>query len=106
MLTIKITKLNNLKIYETGYINLTAIHFKVNGEDYFLHYSSEDYEPHLTLYKGRSKCHLIRIARCWGDLEGFVKFTRKPGCLKYVDIDNFVNKLKENELWKGELELI
>ena len=37
MLTIKITKINNLKI-------VTAIHFKINGEDYFLHYSNEEYE--------------------------------------------------------------
>ena len=106
MLTIKITKINNLKIYETGYIRSTAVHFKVDGKDYFLHYTGAEYEDVLTLYKGRNKGHLTRIASCWGDLDNFIKFTRKPGCLKYVDINNFVNKLKENGLWKGELELL
>lgn len=102
MFTIKITKINNLKIWPTGNISLTAIHFKVNDEDYFLHYSGEDYEDHLTLYKGRNKGHLTHVAHCWGDLKGFIKFTRKPRCLKYVDIDNFVNKLKEKGLWKED----
>ena len=101
MLTIKITKINQPKDWLP-----TGVHFKVNGEDYFLHYSGAEYEDVLTLYKGRNKGHLTRIAGCWGDLKDFVKFTRKPGCLKYVDIDNFVNKLKEKGLWKGELELL
>lgn len=106
MFVIKITKINNLRIYESGNVYCTAVHFKINGEDYFLHHTDEDYEDYLTLYKGKNKCHLTHIAGNWGVLDDFIKFTRKPGCLKYVDIDNFVNKLKERGLWQGELELL
>lgn len=95
---VKITKLNNLRIYETGYISLTAVHFKLDDEDYYLHYTGAEYEDVLTLYKGRNKGHLTRISSCYGTLEGFIKFTRKPGCLKYVDTENFIEKLKEYRL--------
>lgn len=95
---VKITKLNNLRIYETGYISLTAVHFKLDDEDYYLHYSGAEYEDILTLYKGRNKGHLTRISSCYGTLEDCIKFTRKPGCLKYVDTENFIEKLKEYRL--------
>lgn len=101
MLTIKITKINQPKNWHP-----TGVHFKVNGEDYFLHYSGAEYEDVLTLYKGRNKGHLTRIAACYGLIdEKIIKFVRKPGCLKYVDIAQFVKGLKEKGLWKGELEL-
>jgi len=95
---VKITKINNLKVYENGYINLTAVHFKLDGEDYFLHYSGEEYEDHLTLYKGRNKCHLTHIKSCYGDLRDMIRFIKKPGCLKYVDTDYFIERLKEYHL--------
>lgn len=92
---VKITKLNNLRIYETGYIGLTAVHFKLDEEDYYLHYSCAEYEDILTLYKGRNKGHVERVSSCYGNLDGFIKFIKKPGCLKYVDTENFIEKLKE-----------
>ena len=95
---VKITKLNNLRIYETGYISLTAVHFKLDDEDYYLHYTGAEYEDVLTLYKGRNKGHLTRIKSCYGTLEGFIKFIKKPRCLKYVDTENFIDKLKERHL--------
>ena len=95
---VKITKLNNLRIYETGYISLTAVHFKLDEEDYYLHYTGAEYEDVLTLYKGRNKGHLTRIKSCYGTLDDFIKFTRKPRCLKYVDTENFIEKLKERHL--------
>ena len=95
---VKITKLNNLRIYETGYISLTAVHFKLDDEDYYLHYTGAEYEDVLTLYKGRSKGHLTRISSCYGTLVDFIKFIKKPRCLKYVDTENFIEKLKEFHL--------
>ena len=95
---VKITKLNNLQIWPTGFITVSAVHFKLDDEDYFLHYSGEEYEDHLTLYKGRNKCHLTRISSCYGTLDDFIKFTKKPRCLKYVDTENFIEKLKEKHL--------
>lgn len=95
---VKITKLNNLQMWPNGLITLTAVHFKLDKEDYFLHYSCADYEDVLTLYKGRHKCHLTRITGCRGDLKDMIKFVRKPRCLKYVDTDYFVEKLKEYHL--------
>lgn len=95
---IKITKLNNLEFWSDGYAMVSAVHFKLDGEDYFLHYSDEEGECRLALYKGRNKCHLTHIKSCWGDLRGMIRFVRKPGCLKYVDTDNFLKKLKEYRL--------
>jgi hypothetical protein len=96
---VKITKLNNLRCcsINSGYYTVDAVHFKIDDEDYFLHYSEEEYD-HITLYKGRCKGHLEMEARNYGDLRGIIKFTRKPGCLKYVDTDYFVEKLKEYDL--------
>lgn len=95
---VKITKLNNLQIWPTGSITVTAVHFKLDGEDYFLHYSGEEYEDHLTLYKGRNKGHLTCINSCYGDLRDMIKFVKKPRCLKYVDTEYFIERLKEYHL--------
>lgn len=95
---VKITKLNNLQIWPTGSITVSAVHFKLDDEDYFLHYSGAEYEDVLTLYKGRNKGHLTRIKSCYGDLRDIIKFVRKPRCLKYVDAEYFVEKLKEYRL--------
>ena len=95
---IKITKLNNLQIWPTGLITVSAVHFKLDGEDYFLHYTDEEYEDILTLYKGRNKGHLTRISSCYGDLRDAIKFVRKPRCLKYVDTDHFIATLRQYKL--------
>ena len=102
MFTVKITKINQPKDWLP-----TGVHFKVNDENYFLHYSGADYENIVTLYKGRNKGHLTFIARCHGFIEEeMIRFIRKPRCLKYVDTEHFVKRLKEKGLWKGELELL
>ena len=95
---VKITKLNNLQIWQDGTVVVSAVHFKLDDEDYFLHYSCEDYEHYLTLYKGRNKGHLERVSGCYGDLKDVIKFVKKPRCLKYVDTDYFIEKLKEYRL--------
>lgn len=98
MLAIKITKINQPKNWLP-----TGVHFKVNDQDYFLHYSGAEYEDVLTLYKGRNKGHLIRLASCYGMIDDtIIHFTRKPGCLKYVDTERFIKRLKELKLWKKE----
>ena len=95
---VKITKLNNLQIWQDGTVVVSAVHFKLDDEDYFLHYSCEDYEHCLTLYKGRNKGHLTHITSCRGDLKDMIKFVKKPRCLKYIDTDYFIEKLKEYHL--------
>ena len=95
---VKITKINNLEIWPTGYISLTAVHFKLDGEDYYLHYSGAEYEDVLTLYKGRNKGHLTQIKSCYGTIDDFIKFTRKPRCLKYVDTEHFIAELRKFKL--------
>lgn len=95
---IKITKINNLTIYPTGAIGWTAVHFKLDGVDHFLHASGEDYEDHMTLYRGRNKGHLERVSGCYGIDRDLIKFTKKPGCLKYVDIEHFIGELKKYKL--------
>lgn len=95
---VKITKINNLQIYPTGAVGWTAVHFKLDGVDYFLHASSEDYEDHMTLYRGRNKGHLERVSSCWGIDGELIKFIKKPRCLKYVDTEYFLEELKKYKL--------
>lgn len=95
---VKITKINNLKIYPTGAVGWTAVHFKLDKVDYFLHYSCAEYEDYMTLYKGRNKGHLERVSSCWGVAHDLIKFTKKPRCLKYVDTDHFISTLCQYKL--------
>lgn len=107
MFDIKITKINGMVLnYPSGRIGYTAVHFKINGECYYLWTGSPEYEDMTILYKGRNKCHLQKISMVWFIEPNLIRFTRKKGCLKYVDTEHFVNKLKEYGLWKGELELL
>ena len=99
-LDIKFTKINNLTKYPTGAIGYTAVHFKLNGEDYYLWTGSPEYEDLTYLYKGRMKGHLERLASCYGIDRDLIRFTRKPLCLKYVDTEYFIQRLKEYKLWK------
>lgn len=93
---VKITK---LKMAQEGWKRITGVHFKLDDEDYFLHYSGAEYEDVLTLYKGRNKGHVTRISSCYGTLdENFIKFIKKAPCLKYIDTEYFIKRLKEKGL--------
>lgn len=95
---IKITKINNLYIDENGFCSFTGVHFKIDGEDYFLYNYNPEMEPVCQLYKGRMKCRLQVIDGFYGSLDGAIRFKRKPRCLKYVDTDYFYEQLVKHGL--------
>lgn len=97
---IKVTKLTVWPYYDVSII--VGVHFKFKGEDYFLHYSNAEYEEILYLYKGRCRGQLTRISStyAYGQLrDNYIRFIRKPWCLKYIDTKYFIEKLKERGLW-------
>lgn len=95
----KVNGLQKIKQYDGSYIYLCwGIHFKVDGQDYFLHLAA-DMTPVTQLYKGRMKGHVEHLRSCYGWLTDILVFKRRPGCLKDIDTEHFMLQLKQHGLW-------
>ena len=103
-LDVKITKINNLRKYPTGVFGYTAVHFKLNGEDYYLWTGAPDYEELTYLYKGRCKGQVEHLASCFGIDRDLIRFKKKPMCLKYVDTEHFICGLIKLDLFQSLLK--
>ena len=94
----KVNSLQKIKQYDGSYHYLYwEIHFKVDDQDYFLHFAA-DMTAVTQLYRGRMKGDTELVSSCYGHID-VLRFTKKPGCLKYVDTEYFIGQLKKYGLW-------
>lgn len=89
-----------LKIKDYEKVKITSIkykggvvHFKYENEHYILNNGGTDMTSVSTLYKGRSKYKCEHISSCWGYISFLIEYKNNKKVLKYIDKENFVNRL-------------
>ena len=93
-----INDLNKLKFTS---IRPHAIHFKYDGEDYFIHSCDEFGESSTTLYKGRCKSNKNEcVSSCWEEIRhrDLIKYDYNRKTLTSINKMNFVCRLYNAEL--------
>ena len=97
----KINDLDKLKI-----TSITAvIHFKYDGEDYFIHTNWES-TTSTSLYKGRTKYKNDCLNNVWGYSNNLIKYKKNKKVLSAIDKRNFVKQLYKIGLIDTDIEEI
>lgn len=97
----KINDLDKLKI-----TSITAvIHFKYDGEDYFIHINT-GYTTTTALYKGRTKYKNECLKSQYGFSRNLIKYKNNKKVLSAIDKRNFVKQLYKMELIDTDIEEI
>lgn len=91
--------INDLSKLKFTSIRPHAIHFKYDGEDYFIHSWWEDGDSGTNLYKGRCKSNKNKcIGSCCGDVYYLIKYDFNRKTLSSINKMNFVCRLYSAEL--------